>query len=262
MVSFSKFLQALRQGLRYSSLRGKGSSPGCDLRSMPFLKVVALVLLLLLLGIGAVPGYLTGHWSWAQPLPVTTLKQLQKLRTGLTLPGWQIIEQQQKMIGGHKWSVQVIKQEHEQTEAMLLLLPQNGPKDQPQVEWTDIDGVRRWKTDQYRSAHFTVEPPRALEPGTDVNVEARFFRGWTDQQTFAVLEWYAWPRGGHPAPSRWFWVDQLAQWRYTRVPWVAVSILIPIEPLGEVETSWPLAQSLGQTVQAALMAGPFLKTKD
>lgn len=239
MISFSKFLQQAQ-----------------------FPKVVVLLLLLVLLLIGAVPGYLTGRWSWAQPPPVTVLKQMKHLRqTGLTVPGWQIIEQQQEVIGGHKWSVQFIKQEREQRQAILLLLPQNGPTDQPEVEWTDINGVRRWNTDQYRASEFTVERPRVLGKGDAAKVEARFFRGWSDQQTFAVLQWYAWPTGGHPSPSRWFWADQLAQWRKTRVPWVAVSILIPIEPLGEVETALPLAQSLGQSVQAALMSGPFLKAK-
>ena len=223
-------------------------------RTLP--RIVVLLLLLVLLASSA-PGYLTGRWSWEQPLPVTSLNQIKQLRqTGLTLPGWQIIQQQQEIIGGHKWSVQVIKQERKQMQAILLMLPQNGPKDQPQVEWTDINGAQRWNTDQYHWSRFTVEPL-----GGAAKVEARFFRGWTDQQTFAVLEWYAWPTGGHATPSRWFWADQLAQWRYTRLPWVAVSILIPIEPLGEVETSWPLAQSLGQTVQAALMAGPFLRTR-
>ena len=241
--------------------RGTGSPPRYGLGRTLFPRIVVLLLLLVLLARSAVPGYLTGRWSWAQPLPVTTLKQIKQLRqTGLTLPSWQIIQQQQQIIGGHKWSVQVIKQERKQMQAILLLLPQNGPAAQPQVEWTDINGAQRWNTDQYHWSQFTVEPLGVLNSGGATKVEARFFRGWTDQQTFAVLEWYAWPTGGHAVPSRWFWADQLAQWRYTRVPWVAVSILIPIEPLGEVETSWPLAQSLGQTVQAALMAGPFLRT--
>lgn len=233
------------------------------LKQLQFPKIVVLLLLLMLLGIGAVPGYLTGRWAWTSPLPVHRLEQIKQLRqTGLTLPGWETLEQQQQTIGGRKWSAQVIKQEGKQTQAILLLLPQNGPRDQPQVEWTDINGARRWKTDQNRSAHFTVEPPQGLKSTAPAKVEARFFRGWNNQQTFAVLQWYAWSRGGHPAPSRWFWLDQLAQWRYTRVPWVAVSILILTEPLSEVETSWSIAQSLGQTVQAALMAGPFLKIEN
>ena len=221
-----------------------------------FPRVVALVLLLALLGLGAIPGYLTGHWSWAQPLPVAGLKQIKQLRqTGLPLTGWQMLDHQQQLIGEHEWLIQNIQRD--QTKATLLLLPQNGPKDQPQVEWTDIDGGQRWRVDQYHSSQFTVEPLQASGVTTPVQVEARFFRGWTDQQTFAVLQWYAQPRSGHSAPVRWVLADQLAQWHSTRVPWVAVSIMIPIEPLGEVEEAWPLAQSLGHAVQTALMAGPF-----
>ncbi len=85
-------------------------------------------------------------------------------------------------------------------------------------------------------------------------MEARFFRAVTQQDTFGVLQWYALPNGGHSSPFRWFVGDQLAQWRKQRVPWVAVSILVPMEPLGQVEKIWPLAESIGQTVQAALMA--------
>ena len=228
------------------------------LKSTPaqFPRVVALVLLLALLGLGAIPGYLTGHWSWAQPLPVVALKQIKQLRqTGLTLTDWRMLDHQQQPIGEHEWLIQNIQRD--QTKATLLLLPQNGPKDQPQVEWTDIDGWQRWRTDQYHSTQFTVEPSQVSGTTTPVQVEAQFFRGWNDQQTFAVLQWYAQPRGGHPAPVRWFLADQMAQWHSTRVPWVAVSIMIPIEPLGEVEKAWPLAQSLGHKVQAALMVGPF-----
>ena len=84
-------------------------------------------------------------------------------------------------------------------------------------------------------------------------VEARFFRAWTQRRTVAVLQWYAWSGGGNPAPSRWFFADQLAQLRRNRVPWVAVCLQIPIEPLGDIEASRPLAESLGKVVQTALM---------
>ena len=65
------------------------------------------------------------------------------------------------------------------------------------------------------------------------------------------------PNGGHPSPWRWFLKDQLAQWSQTRVPWVSVSIMIRMEPLGQVETTWALAQSIGETVQATLMTSYF-----
>ncbi|MEH2433897.1 MAG: cyanoexosortase B system-associated protein [Nostoc sp.] len=222
-------------------------------------QVAALLLLLLLLAVGGVPGYLTGHWQWKQPPPVTTLKELKQIRhAGLHLPGWQTIEQAEQQIGEHKWSLQVLKKEGSESQAILLLLPQNGPMDQPEVEWTDVKGWGRsrwgkWDIAQYRSAEFTVKPPAKLTSKVETKVEARFFRAVTPQQTFAVLQWYAMPDGGTPSPFHWFLADQLAQWRKQRTPWVGVSILIPIEPLGQVETSWPLAESIGETVQAKLM---------
>ena len=223
-------------------------------------QVAALLLLLLLLAIGGVPGYLTGQWQWKQPPPISTLKELKQIRkTGLALPGWQTIEQAEQQIGEHKWSLQVLKKEGSESQAILLLLPQNGPMDQPEVEWTDVNGWGRsrwgkWDITQYRSAEFTVKPSAKLTSKVETKVEARFFRVVTPQQTFAVLQWYAMPDGGTPSPFDWFLVDQLAQWRKQRTPWVGVSILIPIEPLGQVETSWPLAQSIGETVQAKLIA--------
>ncbi|MBN3907351.1 MAG: cyanoexosortase B system-associated protein [Nostoc sp. NMS1] len=228
-----------------------------------FSQVAALLLLLLLLAIGGVPGYLTGYWQWKQPLPVTTLKELKQIRnTGLALPGWQTTEQAEQEIGEHKWSLQTLKKEGSQSQAILLLLPQNGPMDQPEVEWTDVNGWGRsrwgkWDVAQSRSAKFTVKPPGKLASNVETIVEARFFRAVTPQQTFAVLQWYAMPDGGNPSPFHWFLADQLAQWRKQRIPWVSVSILIPMEPLGQVETSWSLAKSMGETVQSALMAGPL-----
>ncbi|MEA5604548.1 cyanoexosortase B system-associated protein [Nostoc sp. UHCC 0252] len=222
-------------------------------------QVAALLLLLLLLAIGGVPGYLTGKWQWKQPAPVTTLNKLKQIRnTGLAVSGWQTIEQGEQQIGEHKWSLQVMKKEGSQSQAILLLLPQNGPMDQPEVEWTDVNGWGRsrwgkWDIAQSRSAEFTVKPPAKLPSNAITKVEARFFRAATPQQTFAVLQWYAMPNGGNPSPFHWFLADQLAQWRKQRTPWVGVSILIPIEPLGQIETSWPLAQSIGETVQATLM---------
>ena len=217
-------------------------------------QVVALLLLLLLFAIGGVPGYLTGHWQWKQPPAITSLKALKQIRnSGLTVPGWQTIEQAQQQVGEQKWSLQLIRKQDSQIQALLLLLPQNGPMDQPEVEWTEINGwgksrCRKWDVAQSRAAKFTVKQPR------ETQVEARFFRAVTQQDTFGVLQWYALPNGGNVSPLRWFFADQLAQWRKQRVPWVAVSILLPMEPLGKVEKIWPLAESIGETVQAALMA--------
>jgi cyanoexosortase B-associated protein len=231
MISFSKFL-----------------------KERQFSQVVALLLLLLLLGIGAIPSYLKGQWEWQELPRITRLQELKNLRQkGLTLPGWQTIEQREQEIGGRKWSYQLVQKQGDKTKAIVLLLPQTGSREQPVVEWTELNSFWQWQIAQYRSADFTVKPLQKAGSNTETKVEARFFRGSTNQQTFAVLQWYAWSNGGHPSPLPWFVVDQVAQWHKKRAPWVAVSILIPMEPLGRVETNWNEAKSIGQTVQTALM---------
>ncbi|NMG08956.1 cyanoexosortase B system-associated protein [Brasilonema sp. UFV-L1] len=224
-----------------------------------FSQVIALLLLLLLLFIGAIPGYLTGRWEWRELPRLTSLQELKHLRQkGLILPGWQTIEQREQQIGEGKWSYQLIQKKGNKTKAILLLLPQTGARDQPLVEWTEINSLWQWQIAQFRSADFTVKSQRAESNAAETKVQARFFRASTkNQQTFAVLQWYAWSNGGHSSPLSWFAVDQAAQWHRKRAPWVAVSILIPMEPLGQVETTWNEAKSLGQTVQAALIAGPL-----
>ncbi|NJK39325.1 MAG: cyanoexosortase B system-associated protein [Oscillatoriales cyanobacterium SM2_3_0] len=84
-----------------------------------------------------------------------------------------------------------------------------------------------------------------------------FYQKQRLKQTYAVLEWYAWPSGGSPAPSHWFIADRKAQLSGNRAPWVAVGVLIPIKPLGNIEEAQSLAQSLGEEVQTALMAQAF-----
>ncbi|MEA5618097.1 cyanoexosortase B system-associated protein [Cronbergia sp. UHCC 0137] len=235
--------------------------------SLAFLKkhqwrqIAVLGLLLLILGIGAIPGYLTGKWQWKQPPSLTNLQSLKHLRdVGLDIPGWKTIEQSVQPIGEHKWSLQLIQKQDSSSQAILLLLPQNGLRDQPEVEWTEINSWGRinrgkWNLAQYRSANFTVKKPEKLNTTGEIKIEARFFRVTTPQETFAVLQWYAMPDGGNQSPFKWFVADQLAQWQKRRVPWVAVSILLQIEPLGQVEQFWAETQSLGATVQTALMAG-------
>jgi cyanoexosortase B-associated protein len=125
------------------------------------------------------------------------------------------------------------------------------------VEWSDVSGFQNWETDSDRSVDFTVKNPAT-------KVTAQFFRGLTKRQqgssqetrrqTYAVLQWYAWSTGGHPAPSQWFFADRAAQWQNRRIPWVAVSILVPIEPLDTIEQHWSEVESLAQTIQSTLMS--------
>ncbi|NDJ16193.1 cyanoexosortase B system-associated protein [Myxacorys almedinensis] len=221
-------------------------------------KLVVLVLLVALVCWGAIPGYLAGgKWRWASPPRIVVLKQLKQLKQdGLALTEWQTLDRQTPIIGDRQWVQQTIRAnlsaeqrvDGSPTEATLFLFPQNGPMDQPAVEWTDLDGAQGWKTDSARTAEFVTSPLPAL-------VSARFFRAWTEKQTYAVLQWYAWSGGGHAMPSHWFVVDRLAQWRDRRAAWVAVSVLLPIEPLGDIEKSWLKLESLAQTVQVNLMEG-------
>jgi cyanoexosortase B-associated protein len=215
-------------------------------KQLPISRIILLLLLVVLVCIGTVPGYLAGgKWRWMSPPKVATLSELKAIKnTGLPLNGWQTVDKQLLPIGNHKWLKQDLTDGAE-TKAILLLFPQNGPVDQPQVEWTDIQGTLSWKTDSDRIVEFTA---------SDARVTARYFRGWTKQQTYAVVQWYAWSTGGHPDPSQWFLVDRLAQLQNRRAAWVTISLLLPIEPLGDIEKSWDKAQSLAQTVQSSLMS--------
>lgn len=222
-------------------------------------KIVVLLFLLLLVGAVAIPGYATGRWPWTNPPPVTNLKQLKTLRQeGLTLPGHSALRVQNNVqIGGHRWLVQEIKEiQHPERIAIVLLLPQNGPKDQPQVEWLDIDGFHRWQREADRPLRFTVKSS-SIPNQRPTNVTAQFFRSWTPQQTFAVLQWYAWANGGSPATSRWFWEDSIARLSNRRASWVAVSIIVPIQSDVDIELYRPLLKSLGEIVQSRLMAEIF-----
>lgn len=225
-------------------------------------RVILLVFLLIVLVVGAVPSYITGKWSWKNTAEITNLKYLRKVREdGLTISGVPTIFHQIIPIADHKWLLQKVKNENQSV--VLLLLMQNGPKDQPQVEWMDINGFNRWKTDSHQRVNFRLELA-SDETGTTnsgkqsiSDVQARFFRGWTNQQTYAVMQWYAWPGGGSPEPGDWFWTDRLAMISKKRLSWVAVNILFPIEPLADIDPYLPQVKSLGQKIQASLMKEVF-----
>jgi cyanoexosortase B-associated protein len=224
---------------------------------------VILLFLLLLFFQTAVPGYLAGHWQWQQPPSVANLGKLRQLRqTGLTVSGWQTLEQSQQQIGEHKWSFQLLQKQGTDTKAILLLLPQTASKNQPQAEWTEINSWgkfqwEQWNVAQNRWAEFTVKQVQKNGLTRKTKVTARFFRAATNKQTFAVLQWYAWQNGGHPSPLQWLLADRTAQLHRQRAAWVAVSIFMPMEPFGNIETVRTEMQSMGKTVQAALMANIF-----
>lgn len=224
-------------------------------------QIILFVFLFSLIVVGAIPGYFSGNWRWQKPPEVANIEQLRNLRkTGLNIPGWQTVNTQPLNIGGLHWILQEIKsQSNIENKALMLLLPQSEITDQPQVEWTDISGLQRWKIDSETQIKFTATVPKKENSNSfqTAKVEANFFRAWSDRQTWGVVSWYAFPSGGNPSPQAWFWADRSAQLSNQRVPWVAVSIQIFIEPLGDISKIRPVAESLAKNVQTALMTGPL-----
>ncbi|GAB4227279.1 MAG: hypothetical protein Kow00121_55910 [Elainellaceae cyanobacterium] len=234
----------------------------------PLYRPLVVLLILAIAVFNVIPDYLTGDWAWTQVPELRNIQQLQTLQQqGITLPGWRTLKQDVVEIGGHPWSVQAIVPESTETVTAqntiwLMLRPQTWHRDMPQVDWMDINGVQQWTADSQQALQFVVSPQASTVKSSQVpsrqippvQVEARFLRGWSLQRTYAVLQWYAWSSGGNAAPSRWFWVDQGSQWHdRRRTPWVAVSVLIPIKPLGDIETARSQAESLGQLIQSTLI---------
>lgn len=252
-------------------------------RTLPHPFVLKRLLVLFVLAIAltnAVPGYLGGKWAWQHTPQLQHMSQLKEIqKNGLDLPGWRTLEQKTVEIGGHKWSAQSIVSIAEmsademsadteipsQKVIWLLLRPQTWERDMPQIDWVDINGVQRWDTDSQQLLHFTVPPAHPASPAEKLStalstaqITARFFRGWTEKRTNAVLQWYAWSGGGHPAPSRWFWFDQWRKFRERQhLEWIAISIQMPIKPLGDIETVQSEAKALGQLVQSTLTTAVF-----
>lgn len=225
-----------------------------------------MVFLLILLVVGALPDYSRGK-APLDPIPQASLQGLKTLfETGLELPGWTTLDLRTIKLGPNDWVMQTLSrdgvdiEEGEVDRATVLLHPQtkqSGTSAQPQMEWLDVRGLGRvqgdnWTEDQNRHLRFSLDTANA-----DFQVTARYFRGWSSRQTFAVAQWYAWERGGHPSLIRWFWRDRTARLVGDRIPWVAVSILLPIEPLGDIQTVEPLTTSLAQKVQTALIRQGF-----
>ncbi|MFP4008604.1 MAG: cyanoexosortase B system-associated protein [Spirulinaceae cyanobacterium] len=202
---------------------------------------IATVLLLLVL-FAALPNYLQGIGVGTQPIPVTNLQALREVnQDGLEIRGWTTREQEQISVGGNPWSFQAMEQGEQL--ALLFLRPQKDTKNQPEVDWVDLSNFFN-KTRDRSLVNFTV---------SNSEVKARLFQAFTERQAFAVMQWYAWETGGSPAPVDWFLADQKAQLRDRRLPWIAVNVQIPIDPLDDVASVQEEMIDLGKAVQQSLL---------
>lgn len=220
------------------------------------IRITIVVLLAAIAVIAAVPHYFNGQWPWTNPLKVAEIEQIRTLKTdGLDIQGWTTLNHQVVPISGNDWTLMEFEPNSDLSISRsvplvtVLTHAQTWYKDQPEVEWIDLAGTQQWQTDSYQTLAFKSVNPE----GDEVPITARFLRSWNDRQTFAVVQWYAWTDGGHPSPNQWFFADQKTQWRdRARMPWVAVSILIPIEPLGQIQPYETFALNISQAVQTAL----------
>ena len=238
-------------------------------RSIVQLAVVAL--LALFVAVSALPQYVDG-WAWTTPPKMSnaTRNALQAIpKQGVDIPGWVTTQQNETQIGGKAWSAQQLSAAgaasgSDLPPVFLLLRAQTYEGDQPEVEWLDIRGSQHWQTDSHQKLTFEVPIEEAAkEAGVNksktVRISSDFLRAWSKDQTYAVLQWYAWPSGGSPYPARWFWADQKTQWtRYQRMPWVAISIWLPIAPFSDPAPQQALAESLAKSTQQTLLQEIFL----
>ncbi|MEM6836452.1 MAG: cyanoexosortase B system-associated protein [Cyanobacteria bacterium P01_C01_bin.120] len=217
-----------------------------------------IAVLTALVAIATLPSYISGQWPWSAELPVPHIENIRELlETPLEIDGWQSVFHEAVDIGGNRWSLTEYRSAGEPAESTqsfgLLLRPQMAGDQQPEVEWVDLRGAQSWQVDNRQTVRFTL--PAA---GDNTTVKARYLRGVNERTTFAAMQWYAWPKGGHFAPGRWFWHDQAKQWRQQeRLPWVAVSILLPIEPVGDIRLHTETVTAIAQTVQQELMTSTF-----
>ena len=227
-------------------------------------KLIVVAVLALFVAVSAIPRYVSG-WPWATPpkLEQATRSALQGIRDqGISMPGWATEDQDKTKFGGHTWSIQQLSATASANRAQaassvfLLLRPQTYEADQPEVEWLDIKGSQHWQTDSYQTVPFEV--PMEGSEETSIRVNSDFFRAWNEGQTYAVLQWYAWPTGGSASVASWFWADQKRQWQhYQRMPWVAVSLWLPIAPLSDIRPQQAIAAALGKDIHQVLIKTVF-----
>ncbi len=230
-------------------------------------KLIVVSILALFVAVSAIPQY-ASSWPWATPpkLAQTTRSALQAIPAqGIVLSGWTTDGQDKTKLGGHTWSIQQLSTPADAASppdqpisaAFLLLRPQTYEDDQPEVEWLDIKSSQHWTTDSYQTLSFEV-PAASSKNTKTIRINSDFFRAWSQGQTYAVLQWYAWPTGGSPSVASWFWADQKRQWQqYRRMPWVAVSLWLPIAPLSDIAPHEAIAVSIGKDIHQTLLETVF-----
>ncbi|MBD2233111.1 cyanoexosortase B system-associated protein [Phormidium tenue] len=222
-----------------------------------WVNLALVAVLAALAGMAILPAYLNGQWPWANSPQVAQIDQLRALqKEGLALPGWQQTTVEPVPINRQTWTLAEYRADSPEAQSApvqqfaVLLHPQPWHSNQPQLEWIDLAGSQKWRIESRRRLKVT-----SAQTGP---VEARFFRAWGDRQSFAIVQWYALPSGGHPSPSHWFWANQWSQLTQRQLtPWVAVSLLLPMEPLGTMDAYQPLAENLTGLIQQQITAAVF-----
>jgi cyanoexosortase B-associated protein len=216
---------------------------GARKRRIPINYVFLSILLVTLIIGGILPNLVSGQWNWLDVPRISNMQQMNTLqKSGIEIPGLATIDRREVQIGEGEWSAQILERD-DGTRMTLLLKPQDYYKDNPEVEWSDIKSIARWKTAQTTDLTF----PSSFGG----RVTARFDRA-SQQNTFAVVQWYAWLGGGHYDPSVWYWSDQWAQLKGKRIPWIAVSLHIPLDPSKDLKTLQPFALDLATRIQNQL----------
>jgi cyanoexosortase B-associated protein len=205
--------------------------------------LLVLLLLFLLATASIVRDVANGGWTWLSTPKIANIQLMSRLRkAGIAIPGVPSIDHREINLGEGKWSAQIFEFQ-DGPRVTVLLKPQVYYKDQPEVEWSDIQSLARWKTERAPDLVFTSS--------SGGEVTARFYRAW-QTNTVAVVQWYAWPGGGHHDNAVWYWQDQRAKLKRQRVPWIAVSLHIPIDPTQKIDSIRPFALDLAKKVQARL----------
>lgn len=242
------------------------AKPQRSIQQFPIRRLAIALILVLIALVSAIPHYFNGQWAWSSDPEVPQIQQLRSLRdNGLDLPNWTEAEQAVLPIGNHKWSFQNMEANSptaDPAQFLLFILPQDWHDKQPQVEWIDLNGflgralnrqaqAPDWQTDSVRRLQFSVDDPTR---DRTVTINARYLRGWNQQATYALLQWYTWPDGGSASAKPWFWADQRSQLRQgERTPWVAASVILPIKPFGNLDDYRTQISELGQAVQVQLL---------